>query len=81
MRGCFRGKLAGPGGQEMPAYRLYYMDGHSGHIVHSQVFGADDDLHAIAKAGELIGPMAMELWCDTRKVHHWDPVPATPISA
>jgi len=65
----------------MPAYRLYFMDGRSGHIVHSQVFGADDDLRAIAKAGELKGTMALELWCDARKLHHWEPVPADPISA
>ena len=65
----------------MPAYRLYFIDGRSGHIVSSQVFGADDDLHAIAKAGELEGPMEMELWCDIHKLRHWDAVPTAPISA
>ena len=57
--------------RKMPAYRLYFMDGLSGHIIHSQDFGAEDDLHAIAKAGELQGRTPMELWCESRKVHHW----------
>jgi hypothetical protein len=64
----------------MPAYRLYFIDGHSGHFVRSLDFGADDDRQAIAKADELMGTMAMELWCGSRKVHHWDPVPAGPVS-
>jgi hypothetical protein len=60
----------------MPAYRLYFIDGHSGHIVKSLDFGAEDDAQAIAKVGELHGALEMELWCGTRKVHHWDPAPA-----
>lgn len=60
----------------MPAYRLYFIDGHSGHIVKSLDFGAEDDRDAIAKVGELHGTMEMELWCGARKVHHWDPAPA-----
>jgi len=65
----------------MPAYRLYFMDGQSGHIVRSLDFGADDDRQAIAKADELKGTWAMELWCGSRKVHHWDPVPSASMSA
>lgn len=62
----------------MPGYRLYFIDGHSGHIVRSLDFGADDDLNAIAKAGELEGAMAIELWCGIHKVHHWEAAPAAP---
>ena len=69
-----------PGEWEMPAYRLYFIDGH-GHIVRSLDFGAEDDRDAIAKAGALQGTMELELWCGARKVHHWDPAPAGPISA
>jgi len=65
----------------MPAYRLYFIDGHSGHIVRSLEFGADDDRHAIAKAGELKGAVELELWCGTHKVHHWEAAPTDPISA
>lgn len=55
----------------MPAYRLYFMDSLTGHILYSQDFGAEDDVHAIAKASELQGRTPMELWCESRKVHHW----------
>ena len=63
----------------MPAYRLYFMDGLSGHIVHTQVFAADDDVHAIAKASGLQGRTTMELWCQSRKVHHWEANPTYSI--
>ena len=52
----------------MSYYRLYFMNGFSGHIERFEEFDAPDDTAAIAWAGTMKGPLSLELWCAQRKV-------------
>ena len=59
----------------MRYYRLYFMDGFSGHIEHFREFEAEDDNSALAIAEEWREERPMELWNRERKLRHWDDVP------
>jgi hypothetical protein len=52
-------------------YRLYFMDGFTGHIDHFRGFRAESDEAAIAYAEDASGRNPMELWRQHRKVMHW----------
>jgi hypothetical protein len=66
------------GGIPMTYYRLYFLDGGNGAIVDFREFDADNDVAAVAAAGQLRGMGAMELWSMGRKVRSWGPVAAAP---
>jgi hypothetical protein len=53
-------------------YRLYYLDGFSGHIDGVEEFAAASDDHALAAALERSDGRAMELWHRHHKLRHWD---------
>lgn len=57
----------------MAYYRLYFMDGLSGHVAAVRDFQAPDDDAAIARAETHRRAVAMELWCKDRKVKRWAP--------
>lgn len=63
------------GGGAMPGYRLYFIDGFSGHIEHRREFLADDDAAAVAVAEGWSNGQPMELWQGARKVRSWDRTP------
>lgn len=56
----------------MRYYRLYFMDGFSGHIEHFREFEAEDDNSALAIAEAWREERPMELWNRERKLRHWD---------
>ena len=56
----------------MRYYRLYFMDRFSGHIEHVSELEAEGDEAAIAHAQGSLNDRPMELWCEHRKVKHWD---------
>lgn len=58
----------------MPGYRLYFMND-LGHIEQVGEFVADDEATAIAAVERARGGAAMELWCGTHKVKHWEAIP------
>ena len=60
----------------MPGYRLYWLT-ELGHIEQVGDFEAQDDSSAIAAVERSRGHAPLELWCGTRKVRHWDPVPVS----
>ena len=69
----------GPGlGGPVAYYRLYFMDGFTGHIEHFREFEAESDEAAVAYAEDALGNRPMELWCQHRKVMHWDGVQPKP---
>jgi hypothetical protein len=53
-------------------YRLYFLDGYSGHIEEVEEFAAKGDERAIALAGRRCNGRAMELWHRHHKLRHWD---------
>lgn len=55
----------------MPYYRLYCINS-AGNVFCSEDFDAGSDAHAIAKAEELRGSHAGELWQQGRMVHFFD---------
>ena len=55
----------------MAYYRLYFLDGFTGHIEHFREFQAESDDAAIAYAEDALGRNPMELWCEHRKVMYW----------
>jgi hypothetical protein len=60
----------------MRYYRLYFMDGASGHIEHFREFEAEDDAAALTIAEGWREQQPMELWNRERKLRHWQtPVP------
>jgi hypothetical protein len=61
----------------VPYYRLYFMDGFSGHIDHFREFEAVDDAAALSVAEQWREDRPMELWNRERKLKHWD-APASP---
>lgn len=56
----------------MNDYRLYFLDGFSGHIDEVEEIEADGDEQAIALALARSGGRAMELWHRHHKLKHWD---------
>lgn len=62
----------------MPAYRLYRLNRHSGHIDQAEDFHASDDVEAIHRVQARDGhpeTVAMELWQGGRKVRRFDALP------
>ena len=58
-------------GEPMAYYRLYFMDGLSGHVTGFIELVAKSEAVAIDLAEDHRGQVAMELWCGRRKVRHW----------
>ena len=58
----------------MHYYRLYFMDGFSGHIDHFREFEAENDEPALTIAEGWRGDRPMELWNRHRKLKHWDDI-------
>lgn len=56
----------------MPGFRIFYMDGRTGHITGSHDFVADDDLDAIRRAEGYRTEGSMELWSGERRIKHWN---------
>jgi len=56
-------------------YRLYYLDGYSGHIMRVREFDAENDQAAIAYGDEVRSLSPMELWDCDRKIKQWDAFP------
>ena len=52
----------------MSYYRLYFMNGFSGHIERFEELDASDDAAAIELARTMQGALSLELWCSHRKV-------------
>ncbi len=59
----------------MPAYRLYSMNPHSGHIDGVEEFHSGDDVEAILLVQNRTRSTPAELWCGGRKVLHLDALP------
>ncbi len=51
-------------------FRLYFFSG--ARIISVEDFHADSDAEAVAKAGEYVGPLTLELWSGSRRVHWFD---------
>jgi hypothetical protein len=64
----------------MSYYRLYFLDGFDRRITGFDEFEAATDFGALAMAEDRRRIAAMELWCEGRKVRHWDAL-ATETSA
>lgn len=62
----------------MAYYRLYFMDPRSGHIIAFEPIEVAGDEAAIAHAEKHVGWQPLELWCEGRKVHRFEAVPALP---
>ena len=62
----------------MAYYRLYFMDGFTGHIEHFREFDAESDEAAVAYAEDALGSRPMELWCQHRNGMHWDGIQPKP---
>ena len=58
----------------MPAYVLHFLDLHSGKVVHSDRFPAQDELDAVRLAEVRRTVDAMELWIESRCVKRWDAI-------
>ena len=56
----------------MGQYRLYFMDGFSGHIIRFRELHALTDDAAISLATQSSTTAPMELWCGHRKVMRWE---------
>lgn len=52
----------------MAYYRLYFMNGFSGHIERFEELDAVDDEAAVAFTKSMQGRLSLELWCSHRKV-------------
>lgn len=58
----------------MSHYRLYFMNTFNGHIERFEEVESERDVDAVAHASDQQGPLAMELWCDHRKVARFEAV-------
>ena len=58
----------------MSYYRLYFLHTFSGHIERFQEMEAERDEEAIERALDQQGSLAMELWCQHRKVARFEAV-------
>jgi hypothetical protein len=56
-------------------YRLQYLSGSSGDLVHVREFEAESDEAAIGYADEVRSLSYMELWEGQRRLKTWDAVP------
>lgn len=56
----------------MGHYRLYLLDGFSGHITSFREFEAAADDSAISLVAKSSTTVPMELWCGHRKVMRWE---------
>ena len=56
----------------MEHYRLYYLDGYSGHITRFAELDALSDDAAVSLASKSSTVTPMELWCGHRKVMRWE---------
>nr|NUR36779.1 hypothetical protein [Sphingomonas sp.] len=56
----------------MPYYRLYFLDGFTGHIDHFREFEAEDDEAAVRVAERWREDRAMDLWNRERKLKRWE---------
>lgn len=56
----------------MPCYRIYFMDGDTGHIQRLHEFQARNDHFALPQAEQLRSRLAMELWMDSRRIRRWE---------
>lgn len=56
----------------MPGFRIFYIDGASGHITGSHDFVAADDLDAIRQVEQYRTGSAMELWSGGRRIKSWE---------
>lgn len=56
----------------MKDYRLYFLDGFSGHIDQVEEIEAKGDDEALAIAVARSGGRPTELWHRHRKLRHWD---------
>jgi len=63
----------------MAYYRLYFMDGASGHVTSFVEIDATSESNAIEQAENQRAHVAMELWCGRKKVKRW-PANFTPSS-
>ena len=55
----------------MAYYRLYLMDGSSGHVTSFIEIEAATETDALTQAETHRAHVAMELWCGRRKVKRW----------
>jgi hypothetical protein len=63
---CYR-LCVDPGGNALPTYRLYRLDG-AGKISTAEWIEAEADDHALSQARELVGNSSFELWERNRLV-------------
>ncbi len=56
----------------MAYYRLYMMDGLTGHVTSFIEIEAGTDADAVGQAEAQRVNVAMELWCGRKKVKRWD---------
>lgn len=61
----------------MSYYRLYFMNTFNGHIERFEEVESAQDVDAVARALDQQGPLAMELWCEHRKVARFEAVDLT----
>ena len=59
----------------MPAYRLYLLDRHSGHIEGVEEFHSADDVEAICLSTQKQRDVPAELWCGGQKIARLDARP------
>ena len=58
-------------GEPMAYYRLYMMDGLTGHVTSFIEIEAGTDAEAVGRAEAQRANVAMELWCGRKKVKRW----------
>lgn len=56
----------------LPAYKVYLMNPHNGHIERLEEFPADDDLDAERLARKYVADYPVELWCGHRKIARFE---------
>jgi hypothetical protein len=64
----------------MAYYRLYFLDGLNRRITGFEEFVAATDASALVAAENRRRLVAMELWCEGRKVRQWEPLELAPPS-
>ncbi len=52
----------------MAYYRLYVLSGPGGRFIAFEEIEAADDVEAVRRAQDHLGPKPLELWCGARKV-------------
>ena len=60
----------------MSYYRLLFVKPGQGTVVGSEQIVARDDVEAVRAARGRVGPEAIELWCDKRRVKRFEAVEA-----